>query len=106
MPKPVRMALIGAGNMGRNHLRNYAELESAELLAVADLNPEVKVMADEYGIKFYTDYLKMLDEVKPEAVSIVVPTPFHYEVATETMSRGIHTLLEKPIASTVEQSKK
>lgn len=100
----IRVAVIGAGNMGKNHLRNYFLLPEAELVGLADINPATKSLADEYKTKFFTDYKQMLDELKPEAVSIVVPTPFHAEVATEVMNRGIHCLLEKPIASTVKEA--
>lgn len=107
MPKStgkVRVAVIGAGNMGKNHLRNYFEMSQADLVGLADINPSTKQLADDYKAKFFTDYKVMLDELKPDAVSIVVPTPFHAEVATEVMSRGIHCLLEKPIASSVEEA--
>lgn len=100
----IRVAVIGAGNMGKNHLRNYFILPEADLVGLADINPDTKKLADEYKTAFFTDYKKMLDEVRPHAVSIVVPTPFHAEVATEVMNRGIHCLLEKPIASTVEEA--
>jgi UDP-N-acetylglucosamine 3-dehydrogenase len=100
----MRVAVIGAGNMGKNHLRNYFLMPEAELVGLADINPETESLAVEYHAKFFTDYKKMLDELKPEAVSIVVPTPFHAEVATEVMRRGIHCLLEKPITSTVEEA--
>ena len=100
----VRTAVIGAGNMGKNHLRNYFMLPEAELVGLADINHETKVLADEHHAKHYTDYKKMLDELKPDAVSIVVPTPFHAEVASQVIGRGIHCLLEKPIAGTVKES--
>lgn len=100
----IRVAVIGAGNMGKNHARNYHLLAEAELVGLADVNPEAKTLADEYEVAFFTDYKEMLDTLKPDAVSIVVPTPFHAEVATEVMSRGIHCLVEKPIASTVEEA--
>lgn len=102
----IRVAVIGAGNMGKNHLRNYFLLPGAELVGLADINPATKSLADEYKTQFYTDYKKLLDEQKPDAVSIVVPTPFHFEVASEAMSRGIHCMLEKPIASTVDEADK
>lgn len=104
MSKALRVAVIGAGNMGKNHLRNYFVIEEAELVGLADINSETKKLADEFGAAFYTDYVKMLDELQPDAVSIVVPTPFHFEVTSEAISRGIHCLLEKPIASTVEEA--
>lgn len=100
----VRVAVIGGGNMGKNHLRNYFLLPEAELVGLADINPDAKKLADEYKAQFFADYKEMLDELNPEAVSIVVPTPFHAEVATEVMNRGIHCLLEKPIASTVAEA--
>lgn len=104
MSNKVRVAVIGAGNMGRNHLRNFFLLPEADLVALADINPETQSMADEYKAKYYTDYKQMIDEMKPDAVSVVVPTSFHAEVATYAMERGIHCLLEKPITSTVEEA--
>lgn len=102
----IRVAVIGAGNMGKNHLRNYFMLPESDLVGLADINPATKKLADEYNAEFYTDYKEMLDELDPDAVSIVVPTPFHFEVASEVMSRGIHCMLEKPIASTVDEANK
>jgi predicted dehydrogenase len=100
----IRVAVIGGGNMGKNHMRNYSLLPGADLVALADINPATKILADEYGAQYFTDYQKMLSETKPEAVSIVVPTTFHAEVAEYAMKRGIHVLLEKPIASTVKEA--
>lgn len=102
----LRVAVIGAGNMGKNHLRNYFMLPEAELVGLADINPDTKKLADEFKAKFFTDYKEMLDDLKPDAVSIVVPTPFHAEVATEVINRGIHCMLEKPIASSVKEADK
>ena len=102
--RKVRVAVIGAGNMGKNHLRNYYLLPEAELIALADIDSSTQALADEYKAQHFTDYKAMLDELKPDAVSIVVPTPFHFQVAFEVLQRGIHCLLEKPIASTVEEA--
>lgn len=104
MSSKVRVAVIGAGNMGRNHLRNYFLLPEADLVALADINPETKSLAEEYKAEYFTNYKQMIDEVRPDAVSIVVPTPFHSEVASYVMGRGIHCLLEKPITSTIEEA--
>lgn len=106
LQRKIRVAVIGAGNMGRNHLRNYFLLPEADLVALADINPDTKALAEEYKAQHFTDYIRMLDQVKPDAVSIVVPTPFHFAVASEAMKRGIHCLLEKPIASTVDEADK
>lgn len=102
--RKTKVAVIGGGNMGKHHLRNYFLLPEADLVALADINPDTESLASEYKASHFTDYIKMLDETKPEAVSIVVPTPFHAEVASEVMKRGIHCLLEKPIANTVKEA--
>lgn len=100
----LRVAVIGAGNMGKNHLRNYSLLPEVQLVALADISPSTKSLAEEYNIDYFSDFKEMLDTCRPDAVSIVVPTPFHSVVATEVIGRGIHCLLEKPIASTVEEA--
>lgn len=102
----LRVAVIGTGNMGKNHVRNYFMLPESDLVGIADVDPAAKTLADEYKTSFFTDYKAMLDEVRPDAVSVVVPTPFHFEVATEVMDRGIHCMLEKPIAAIVEEADK
>ena len=105
MPKQkIKVAVIGGGNMGHNHLRNYAALPEADLAALVDIDPAAKKLASEYGARYYSDYKKMLDEVRPDAVSIVVPTPLHAEVASEVIGRDIHCLLEKPITHTVAEA--
>lgn len=104
MAKPTRVAVIGGGNMGKHHLRNYAMLPEAEVVALVDPHPATKSLAKEYKTRHFTGYKAMLDAVNPDAVSIVVPTPLHAEIATEVMKRGIHCLLEKPIASTVKEA--
>src|SRR5690348_1576929 len=102
--KKLRVAVIGAGNMGRNHLRTYKHLsDEADLVAMADINPATESMAKEYGAKFYTDFKAMLDSEKLDAVSVVVPTPLHSSMGLEIMKRGVHCLVEKPIASTPEE---
>ncbi len=103
---PLRVAVVGAGNMGGHHVRNYSVLLEAELVALADVDISNKKLADDHGAKFYTDYKKMLDEEKLDAVSIVVPTPIHYEVASYAMERGVHCLVEKPIAYSLDEAEK
>jgi UDP-N-acetylglucosamine 3-dehydrogenase len=101
---PIKVAVIGAGNMGRHHVRNYAMLPESELVALADINPDSAKLAKEYKAKFFTDYKEMLEEMKPQAISIVVPTPLHLEVGTYAMERGIHCLVEKPIAYSIKEA--
>jgi len=105
--KPLRAAVIGVGTMGRNHARVYAQLERATLVAAADADPRaLATIARIYKVPIYTDYRQMLEEAKPDLVSIAVPTRLHCEVATTVLKRGVHTFLEKPIAITVKEGQK
>jgi UDP-N-acetylglucosamine 3-dehydrogenase len=110
--KKLRTAVIGAGNMGKNHARVYSEI--SDLVAIADISAERgQPIASRYGVKFYNDFKQMIKESTPEAISIVVPTKFHKEVAIYCLKKGVPVLVEKPIADTtinakriIEESKK
>ena len=99
----IRTAVIGVGYLGKFHAQKYASLDNSQLIAVCDTNQDVaKGIADEHGIEVYHDYHELPGKV--DAVSIVVPTQKHYEVASFFLKNNIHVLLEKPITSTVEEA--
>jgi len=90
------------GQWGRNHARTYAGLPDVELAGVVDVNTtELRGFAHRYKTEPFTDYRKLLGRV--DAVSVVVPTNLHYEVAKAFLEAGTHVLVEKPMtASTTE----
>ena len=97
----LKVAIIGVGAMGRNHARVYSEMADVEIVGVADINMLAAAEASRrYGGRAYADYPRLLDEQKPEAVSIVVPTAEHHDVALQAIQRRIHVLIEKPLALT------
>jgi len=99
----IRTAVIGVGYLGKFHAQKYAQLESSELVAVCDANLEIaQGIADEHDVPAFTDYNELIGKV--DAVSIVVPTQKHYEVAKIFLENGVHVLLEKPITSTVAEA--
>lgn len=99
----IKTAVIGVGYLGKFHAQKYAQLESSELVAVCDASLEIaQNIANEHNIPAYTEYEELIGKV--DAVSIVVPTQKHHEVAKVFLENGIHVLLEKPITSTVEQA--
>ncbi len=105
MIEKKRIAVIGLGNMGKHHARNYTLVHGVELVAVCDLNRTLAdTTAAKFGCKAYYDYRQMLDLETIDAVSIVVPTLFHKEVALYCLEKGIDILVEKPIAATVEDA--
>lgn len=99
----MRVAVIGVGSMGKNHARVYHEMEGSNLVSVADVNGELAAeVANTYGARAYSDYRKMLQEEDLDAVSIVVPTRQHWDVAAVAIERGLSLIIEKPLASHVQ----
>ena len=100
----LKSAVIGVGSMGRNHARIYWELPDVDFVGVADGDlAKAEAIAQRYGTKAYADYRTMLDEQKPDIVTVAVPTIYHLDVALDVISRGIHLLVEKPIAFNLVQ---
>jgi UDP-N-acetylglucosamine 3-dehydrogenase len=104
MTLPV--AVVGAGNMGRHHARNYSELKEADLRAIVDPDIErARSLADRYGAEAFIDVGEMLMAIpEVDAASIAVPTSLHSEVAVTLLQAGKHVLVEKPIAPNVEEA--
>ncbi|MFN8482755.1 MAG: Gfo/Idh/MocA family oxidoreductase [Anaerolineae bacterium] len=104
MSRPLRAGVIGAGAMGRNHVRVYSELESVELVGVADPNAAAaRAAARRYRIPHYDSYGDLLADAAPDLVSVAAPTSQHHAVVMECLAHGVHVLVEKPIAATVEE---
>lgn len=102
----IRAGVIGVGTMGRHHARVYADLPQVELAAVADVSSERTAdVARRYKVRTYADYREMLAQEALNVVSVAVPTLLHREVALDVIDHGVHLLLEKPIASTVEEAR-
>jgi predicted dehydrogenase len=100
----IKVAVIGVGAMGRNHARVCSELPNVELIGVADPDAQAAgVVAKRYGGRIYTNYTQLLDQQKPDAVIIAVPTLDHLTVALQVIQRKIHLLIEKPIAFSVDE---
>jgi len=105
--QPLRVAVIGAGSMGTNHLRVLKDLgdEQIHLVGVAETHePALARAVNRFHIAGYTDYCKMLAETHPDLVSVVVPTHLHFTAAAYALDQGINVLIEKPIATTVEEA--
>jgi predicted dehydrogenase len=96
------VGLIGCGKVGQIHAAALRGLAGAELTAVCDVSAErVKVFADRYGTRGYTDVDALLAEGKVEAVLIGTPHPLHAAPAVQAANAGVHVLVEKPMAATL-----
>ncbi|WP_065759297.1 Gfo/Idh/MocA family protein [Pseudomonas defluvii] len=97
MNQPLRIALIGAGVMGRQHYQHLRTLDQAQLCAVADPNESAAEFAAECGVAHYADYRQMLAFARPEAVIVANPNALHVSTALDCLAAGVPVLLEKPV---------
>jgi predicted dehydrogenase len=99
----LRVAVIGVGHLGKEHARILSTLPDAELVGVADVNFEqAQAVAARCRTQAYSDYWPLLNLV--DAACLVVPTTYHHSVALEFLRRGIHLLIEKPLATDLRQA--
>lgn len=99
----IRVGVIGVGYLGKLHARIYSTMPDVELVGVVDVDIETaKQVAAERGCAAYSDPKELLDKV--DAVSIVVPTSLHLDVARSFLERGVHMLMEKPLAPTLAEA--
>jgi predicted dehydrogenase len=103
LPQPIRIGVIGVGNMGQHHARVLSLLKDVEMAGVADINVERGLdTASKYRVRFFEDYRDLLPYV--DAVCIAVPTRLHHEVGMTCLQAGIHVLVEKPIAASIAEA--
>jgi len=103
----LKVAVVGAGSMGLNHLRVLKDLdgEQMQLVGVAETHEStLQYAVHRFHVKGYADYRRMVEETRPDLVAVVVPTHLHFEVAFHLLDQGINVLIEKPITSTVDEA--
>ena len=92
----LRIAVIGAGHLGRIHARLLPQIEGAQLVAIAEPSPAVqRELIETTAVPIISDYRKIVDDI--DAAIIATPTRSHFDIAAELLSRSIHCLIEKPI---------
>ena len=97
------MGVIGAGGLGIHHVRILRDLQGPDFVGFHESKPErAAQVASELGVRAFPTLEALLDEV--DAVTIVVPTPLHYVIAQQVLARGIHAMIEKPLAATLEEA--
>lgn len=106
MKETLKVGVIGVGIQGETHIRCYQSLHNAEVVAVADLNEQrAKKIAEQYRIpNWYTDPRSMLELSDIDAISVVTPDPSHRGPAIAAIDAGKHVLIEKPLATKVEDA--
>jgi predicted dehydrogenase len=101
--KPVRVAVVGVGHLGRIHARILSKLEGATLAGVVD---PIEASRQEAAVNYRTTAFAKHHELigKVDAAIIATPTRFHCQIARELLASGIHLLVEKPLAASTSQA--
>ena len=99
----MRIGVVGAGGLGLHHVRILRDLQGPDFAGFYESRADrAQQVASELGVRAFPTLEALLDEV--DAVTIVVPTPGHYAVAQQVLARGIHAMIEKPLAATLEEA--
>ncbi len=104
MPEDKKIVVVGAGLIGRTHVKLVAE--HASLQAVVDPAPDTKALADSHKAQWFSDLRECIDTVQPDGVIVASPNGLHLEHATLCLNAGLPVLVEKPLADTVSAGQK
>jgi predicted dehydrogenase len=101
-PAPVRIAVAGAGLIGRRHIEEVDASGSARLAAVVDPLPAAQAVADDFGVPRYASLSALFDSDRPDGVILATPNQLHVDGGLECIAAGVPVIVEKPIGDTVE----
>ncbi|MEP6712097.1 MAG: Gfo/Idh/MocA family oxidoreductase [Ferruginibacter sp.] len=100
----LRIGVFGVGHLGKFHLNNWKEIEGISLAGFYDpSDTNARAVAEKYMLKRYADAEQLMDEC--DAVDIVAPTPFHFELCSLALRKGKHVFVEKPLANTMDEAR-
>jgi predicted dehydrogenase len=103
MSTPLRIAVLGAGHLGRIHMQQWQHVEGAQVIGFHDPHPEKRqAIAAEFGLEGFADPAALL--AMADAVDIVTPTLSHHQLAKDALLRGQHVFIEKPMTTTVAEA--
>ena len=100
----VRLALIGMGMIGKLHAETMSRMKDVEFVAASDVDPKHKKTAEDLGTKYYQSYEEMISKEKMDGLVVAVPNELHLPVGAACVKKGLHLLMEKPIAADLESA--
>ena len=106
MKNKTKIAVVGMGLMGSQHLKAIKLSKKATLHSIVDINKSSSLQAQKFKVPFYKDYRELLKNNKPDAVIIATPNQFHEKHTSEFLESKIPVLLEKPIADNIKSAEK
>ncbi len=99
----LNVGVVGCGHLGKIHIQLIVKSSQFNLSGIYDSNIEIsKSLANEFSCKYYENIDKLFSEI--DALIVVTPTPYHYKYAKKAIDLGIHTFIEKPVCSNLEDS--
>jgi len=99
---PVRIAVAGAGLIGKRHIEEVDASPEAELAAIVDPGPAAPELAEKFGVPLYASLGELFDRDEPDGVILATPNRMHVEGGLECVAAGVPVIVEKPIGDTVE----
>jgi len=100
----LKIAVFGTGHLGKFHLNNWLEIEGVELVGFFDPNDEnANAVIEKYHLKRYTDAETLMNEC--DAVDIIAPTIYHFQLCEMALKKGKHVFVEKPLTNTMEEAR-
>ena len=100
----IKIGILGAGHLGKIHIRLLKEIEKYQVIGFYDTNIEAaKVVSNELGVKFFESFEELVELV--DALDIVTPTITHFDCASKAIKKSKHVFIEKPITNTIEEAK-
>lgn len=100
----ARLAVLGAGLMGKKHAELIAASDACSLVGICDVDPGRRSVAEEFQVPFYQDAKELLQHERPEGAIIATPNSLHSASAEICARQSVHVLIEKPIADTLEEA--
>lgn len=100
----ARIAVAGAGMIGKRHIEEIDSSERAELAAIVDPGPAGPDLAATYGVPLHTSLTELFEQGRPDGIILATPNPMHVDGGLECVAAGVPVLVEKPIGDTVESA--
>ena len=104
--RPVKVAVMGAGLIGKRHIEHVVAQPDAELVAIVDPSPAAKALAQEKGASWFPSFAVMMEQVSPEGVIVATPNQLHVENGLECIAAGLPALVEKPLAADITSAER
>lgn len=100
----LKVGVIGAGHLGKFHLNNWTEIEGVQLVGFCDTDEaNAKLVSEKYNLTRYTEVEQLIDDC--DALDIVAPTSFHFDLCEAAIKKGKHVFVEKPLANTMDEAR-